>query len=78
MVTNSWPDCRGISSLWPTKHPGAAVAMCHAMSSRPVSLRTHLVGGRCTLNLPIAQMSSRWCGVVVRRGGTSSGVILVT
>ncbi|GFT48156.1 uncharacterized protein TNCV_1001341 [Trichonephila clavipes] len=25
-----------------------------------------------------AEMSSRWCGVVVRRGGTSSGVVHVT
>ncbi|GFT13734.1 hypothetical protein TNCV_3831901 [Trichonephila clavipes] len=35
------------------------------------------VGQRCTLNLSSAETSSRWCGVVVRRGG-SSGVVHVT
>ncbi|GFT00090.1 uncharacterized protein TNCV_1672281 [Trichonephila clavipes] len=35
-------------------------------SSSP--LKTRRVGKRCTLNLPRAQASSRWCGVVVRRG----------
>ncbi|GFV62763.1 uncharacterized protein TNCV_2462681 [Trichonephila clavipes] len=38
-------------------------------SSSPVPLKTHRVGQRCTLNLSRAQTSSRWCGVVVRRGG---------
>ncbi|GFV09489.1 uncharacterized protein TNCV_3158871 [Trichonephila clavipes] len=33
---------------------------------------------RCTFNLSRAQTSSRWCGAVVRRGGSSSGVVLVT
>ncbi|GFW19078.1 retrovirus-related Pol polyprotein from transposon 17.6 [Trichonephila clavipes] len=33
---------------------------------------------RCTLNLSRAETSSRWCGVVVRRGGASSGVVHVT
>ncbi|GFT57033.1 uncharacterized protein TNCV_1690981 [Trichonephila clavipes] len=50
----------------------------HVMSSSPVPLKTRRVGERCTLNLSIAQTSSRWCGVVVRRGGASSGVVLVT
>ncbi|GFS76183.1 DUF1758 domain-containing protein [Trichonephila clavipes] len=36
------------------------------------------VGQRCTLNLSRAETSSRWCGVVVRRGGASSGVVHVT
>ncbi|GFU96861.1 uncharacterized protein TNCV_4042961 [Trichonephila clavipes] len=36
-------------------------------SSSPIPLKTHRVGQRCTLNLSIAQTSSRWCGVVVRR-----------
>ncbi|GFW15155.1 hypothetical protein TNCV_173021 [Trichonephila clavipes] len=31
-----------------------------------------------TLNLSRAEMSSRWCGMVVRRGGASSGVVHVT
>ncbi|GFU60420.1 hypothetical protein TNCV_1820511 [Trichonephila clavipes] len=30
------------------------------------------------LNLSRAETSSRWCGVVVRRGGASSGVVHVT
>ncbi|GFX50917.1 uncharacterized protein TNCV_2732681 [Trichonephila clavipes] len=47
-------------------------------SSSPVPLKTRRVGQRCTLNLSRAEMSSRWCGVVVRRGGASSGVVHVT
>ncbi|GFW92320.1 uncharacterized protein TNCV_3542061 [Trichonephila clavipes] len=43
-------------------------------SSSPVPLKTRRVGQRCTLNLSRAEMSSRWCGVVVR----SSGVVHVT
>ncbi|GFU31511.1 transposable element Tc1 transposase [Trichonephila clavipes] len=43
-------------------------------SSIPVPLKTRRVGQRCTLNLSRAETSSRWCGVVVRRGGASSGV----
>ncbi|GFW67495.1 uncharacterized protein TNCV_3391661 [Trichonephila clavipes] len=37
--------------------------------SSPVPLKTRRVGQRCTLNLSRAETSSRWCGVVVRRGG---------
>ncbi|GFW33047.1 uncharacterized protein TNCV_2109771 [Trichonephila clavipes] len=47
-------------------------------SSSPAPLKTRRVGQRCTLNLSRAETSSRWCGVVVRRGGASSGVIHVT
>ncbi|GFV73649.1 uncharacterized protein TNCV_3200241 [Trichonephila clavipes] len=36
-------------------------------SSSPVPLKTRRVGERCTLKLSRAQ-SSRWCGVIVRRG----------
>ncbi|GFW60531.1 transposable element Tc3 transposase [Trichonephila clavipes] len=43
------------------------------MGSSPVSLKTPRVGQRCTLNLSRAETYSRWCGVVVRRGGVSSG-----
>ncbi|GFS65378.1 purine nucleoside phosphorylase [Trichonephila clavipes] len=50
----------------------------HVMSSIPVPLKTRRVGQRCTLNLSRAETSSRWCGVVVWRGGASSGVIHVT
>ncbi|GFY24227.1 uncharacterized protein TNCV_1012781 [Trichonephila clavipes] len=42
-------------------------------NSSPVPLKTRRVGQRCTLNLSRAQAFSRWCGVVVRRGGASSG-----
>ncbi|GFW01669.1 uncharacterized protein TNCV_4085841 [Trichonephila clavipes] len=38
-------------------------------SSSPVPLKTRRVGQRCTLNLSRAETSSRWCDVVVRRGG---------
>ncbi|GFW61369.1 uncharacterized protein TNCV_4136871 [Trichonephila clavipes] len=41
----------------------------HVMSSIAVSPKTRRVGQRCTLNLSRAETSSRWCGVVVRRGG---------
>ncbi|GFX53234.1 uncharacterized protein TNCV_362281 [Trichonephila clavipes] len=50
----------------------------HVKSSSPVPLKTRLVGQRCTLNLSRAETSSRWCGVVVWRGGASSGVVHVT
>ncbi|GFU51804.1 hypothetical protein TNCV_855791 [Trichonephila clavipes] len=40
----------------------------HVMSSNLVPLKILRVGKRCTLNLSRAQMSSRWCSVVVRRG----------
>ncbi|GFU52358.1 hypothetical protein TNCV_3958731 [Trichonephila clavipes] len=50
----------------------------HVMTSSPVPLKTRRLGQRCTLNLSKAVTSSRWCGVVVRRGGASSGVVHVT
>ncbi|GFT40578.1 integrase catalytic domain-containing protein [Trichonephila clavipes] len=50
----------------------------HVMSLSPVTLKTRRLGQRCTLNLSRAETSSRWCGVVTRRGGASSGVIHVT
>ncbi|GFX08675.1 uncharacterized protein TNCV_62021 [Trichonephila clavipes] len=50
----------------------------HVKSSIPVPPKTRRVGQRCTLNLSRAETSSRWCGVVVRRGGASSGVVHVT
>ncbi|GFU50209.1 retrovirus-related Pol polyprotein from transposon 17.6 [Trichonephila clavipes] len=42
---------------------------CIVTGSSPVPLKTRRVGQRCTLNLSRAETSSRWCGVVVRRGG---------
>ncbi|GFV02438.1 uncharacterized protein TNCV_1023661 [Trichonephila clavipes] len=50
----------------------------HAMVSSPVPLKICRVGQRCTLNLSRTQTSSRWCDVIVRRGGASSGVVHVT
>ncbi|GFX71645.1 uncharacterized protein TNCV_2696331 [Trichonephila clavipes] len=47
-------------------------------SLSPIPVKTRRVGQRCTLNLSRAETSSRWCGVVVRRGGVSSGVVHVT
>ncbi|GFW75973.1 uncharacterized protein TNCV_351581 [Trichonephila clavipes] len=51
---------------------------CLVVSSSPVPLKTRRVGQRCTSNLSRAETSSRWCGVVVRRGGASSGVVHIT
>ncbi|GFW22845.1 transposable element Tcb2 transposase [Trichonephila clavipes] len=50
---------------------------CLVTSSSPAPPKTRRVGQRCTLNRSRAEMSSRWCGVVVRRGGASSGVVHV-
>ncbi|GFV62577.1 uncharacterized protein TNCV_4392651 [Trichonephila clavipes] len=44
------------------------IVACLVTSSIPVPLKTRRVGQRCTLNLSRAETSSRWCGVVVRRG----------
>ncbi|GFU61365.1 uncharacterized protein TNCV_530651 [Trichonephila clavipes] len=54
------------------------IVACLVTSSSPVPLKTRRVGQRFTLNLSRAETSSRWCGVVVRRGGASSGVVHVT
>ncbi|GFW24593.1 uncharacterized protein TNCV_2404581 [Trichonephila clavipes] len=54
------------------------IVACLVTSSIPVPLKTRRVGQRCTLNLSRAETSSRWCGVVVREGGASSGVVHVT
>ncbi|GFU27040.1 uncharacterized protein TNCV_280261 [Trichonephila clavipes] len=51
---------------------------CFVTGSSPVPLKIRCVGQRCTLNLSRAETSSRGCGVVVRRGGASSGVVHVT
>ncbi|GFX57623.1 transposon Tf2-11 polyprotein [Trichonephila clavipes] len=48
---------------------------CLVTSSSPVPLKTRRVGQRCKLNLSRAETPSRWCSVVVRRGGASSGVV---
>ncbi|GFT41285.1 hypothetical protein TNCV_2009301 [Trichonephila clavipes] len=46
-------------------------------SSSPVPQKIRRVGQRCTLNPSRAEMSSRWCGVVVRRGGAKAQVPLL-
>ncbi|GFV94357.1 uncharacterized protein TNCV_2268111 [Trichonephila clavipes] len=51
---------------------------CLVTSSSPIPLKTRRVGQRCTLNLSRAETFSRCCGVVVRIGGASSGVVHVT
>ncbi|GFX18479.1 uncharacterized protein TNCV_3370521 [Trichonephila clavipes] len=53
------------------------IVACLVTSSSPVPLNTRRVGQRCTLNLSRAETSSRWCGVLIRRGGASSGVVHV-
>ncbi|GFU56510.1 uncharacterized protein TNCV_1137361 [Trichonephila clavipes] len=45
------------------------IVACLVTSSSPIPLKTRRVGQRCTINLSRAETSSRWCGVVVRRGG---------
>ncbi|GFU63525.1 hypothetical protein TNCV_1000761 [Trichonephila clavipes] len=47
-------------------------------SSSPVPLETRRVGERGVSNLTRVQTFFRWCGVVVRRGDASLGVVLVT
>ncbi|GFW65296.1 uncharacterized protein TNCV_395621 [Trichonephila clavipes] len=51
---------------------------CLVTSSNSVPLKTGQVGQRCTSNLSRVETSSHWCGVVVRRGGASLGVLHVT
>ncbi|GFV31085.1 uncharacterized protein TNCV_2965781, partial [Trichonephila clavipes] len=46
--------------------------LCHRFEPSSTQ-RPAIVGQRCTLNLSRAETSSRWCGVVVRRGSASSG-----
>ncbi|GFU37995.1 uncharacterized protein TNCV_595761 [Trichonephila clavipes] len=53
------------------------IMACLITSWSPVPLKTRSVEQRCTLNLSRAETSSRWCGVVFRRGGSSSGVVHV-
>ncbi|GFT37757.1 uncharacterized protein TNCV_4128391 [Trichonephila clavipes] len=79
--------CRNSSLSSPLPSPMVAaiaewyryrIVACLVTSSSPVPLKTRRVGQRCTLNLSRVETSSRWCGVVVRRGGVSSGVVPVT
>ncbi|GFW05348.1 uncharacterized protein TNCV_3358671 [Trichonephila clavipes] len=70
-VIDPWGTPLGITGRYRT-------VACLVTSSSPVPLKTRRVGQRCTLHLSRAETSSRWCGVVVRRGGASSGVVHVT
>ncbi|PRD28544.1 UNVERIFIED_CONTAM: hypothetical protein NCL1_32043 [Trichonephila clavipes] len=85
-VTNGVPPTLGLLYLQ-SQTPGVAavaewyryrIVDCLVTSSSPVPLKTRRVGQRGTLNLPRAETSFRWCVVIVRRGGASSGVVHVT
>ncbi|GFV56190.1 hypothetical protein TNCV_1489671 [Trichonephila clavipes] len=57
-----------VTDLWPAR----------VMGSSLVPLETHHVEELMHVKSIEAQIFTRWCGVEVRRKGTSSGVILVT
>ncbi|GFV20362.1 hypothetical protein TNCV_4141231 [Trichonephila clavipes] len=67
-----------VRSAPPVAAVGIGIGSWLAWSQFDPPLKTRRVGQRCTLNLSRAETSSRWCGVVVRRGGASSGVVHVT
>ncbi|GFW85917.1 uncharacterized protein TNCV_1967281 [Trichonephila clavipes] len=81
---SKWPRDRAVADFRITtghdclSNRGSRVVAGFVTSSSPVPLETHRVGQLCTLNLSRAETYSRWCGVVVRRGGASSGVVHVT
>ncbi|GFY25571.1 uncharacterized protein TNCV_2486911 [Trichonephila clavipes] len=77
IVTNLWPP------LYFSVSCGSPVVKVsdhgkYVMSLNPVPLKSRRVGTQCALNQSRAQKSSRWWGVLIRRGGASSGVIRVT
>ncbi|GFS62076.1 hypothetical protein TNCV_476471 [Trichonephila clavipes] len=83
-VANLWPAGHEFKSV-PLKTCGRCSLVVNVSdriwlvtSSSPVPLKTHRVGQRCALHLSRAHTSSCWCGVIVRREGASSGVVLVT
>ncbi|GFV54716.1 uncharacterized protein TNCV_3844351 [Trichonephila clavipes] len=53
------------------------IVACLVTSSSPVPLKDPPCRA-AMLNLSRAEMSSRWCGAVVRSGGASSGVVHVS
>ncbi|GFT85169.1 hypothetical protein TNCV_496311 [Trichonephila clavipes] len=59
-------------------NPCSKTRGCKVTDNAGMSGVTRRVGQRCTENLSRAPTSSRWCSAVVRRGGASSGVVLVT
>ncbi|GFX25439.1 hypothetical protein TNCV_1424231 [Trichonephila clavipes] len=46
-------------------------------SSSSVLLKTRRVGQRCTLNLSRTETSTRWCGLVISRGGRPRHLTMV-
>ncbi|GFY32318.1 hypothetical protein TNCV_3558261 [Trichonephila clavipes] len=61
------------SALWTDRERGSLAVKVSdrgelVTNSSSVLLMTRRVGERCTLNMSRVQASSRWCGVVVRRG----------
>ncbi|GFT95887.1 uncharacterized protein TNCV_312261 [Trichonephila clavipes] len=61
--------CNRLHRLQPPAPPATACTACTAFTAESAFSTYSRVGERCTLNLSRAQTSSRWCGVVVRRGG---------
>ncbi|GFV63690.1 uncharacterized protein TNCV_4692381 [Trichonephila clavipes] len=66
VLRQHFPNC-GVAAVAEWYRHGIVAGF--VMSSSPVPLKARRVGQRCTLNLSRAETSSRWCGVVVRRGG---------
>ncbi|GFT07038.1 uncharacterized protein TNCV_1415821 [Trichonephila clavipes] len=73
MVLKATANDRHHLALCQDEFRGPRSGLCRSGSS-PVPLKTRRVGQRCTLNLSRAETSSRWCGVVVRRGGVPAQV----
>ncbi|GFU05287.1 hypothetical protein TNCV_964711 [Trichonephila clavipes] len=68
MQCRSRPKSFPVTTTWICGSPEVRYwIMADVTSSSSTSLKP-AVGKRCTLNLSRSQTSSRWCGVVVRRG----------
>ncbi|GFU48329.1 pro-Pol polyprotein [Trichonephila clavipes] len=65
---NSWFHCSGKEMAAVAEWYRHRIVAGFVTSSSPVPLKTRRVGQRCPLNLSRVETSSRWCGVVVRRG----------
>ncbi|GFU72267.1 uncharacterized protein TNCV_2313481 [Trichonephila clavipes] len=68
-MANQWNVCHEWHEAAVAEWYRYRTVACFVTGSSPVPLKTRRVGQRCTLNLSRAETSSRWCGVVVRRGG---------
>ncbi|GFW64551.1 uncharacterized protein TNCV_3513731 [Trichonephila clavipes] len=62
---NPWPETPYRDA---PSDSGLGLSQVNLLTGENVPLKTRRVGQRCTLNLSRAETSSRWCGVVVRRG----------